>query len=388
MTSLKLAAILLAAAMMAAAAWRRREWRGGLLFVTCIFLAGAAQECEEALEPLFPGFREPETPVTVAFIALGCAFAWAYRGSTRIALAAIWRNRRLPLLVWGGLFISLFPNVAKAKFVWAALAPPDVGTHAVREAAESAAETLGCVLLLNWAVLFLKDKWAALTRRTPSPHEHLIAENELVEVGRGSRRVCYRIGETGFCAKFYIPPEECVPGRMKKSVRRDIAWRRFNKWRNSCSQEIYFRQRFGASMPEEIREAMPEVMERVFHPKWGWGVLETLYVNPDGRTIIPAEWEADLKRDPAFSREVYRRIKRMLGLLIGCSAHFYEASNFFAWLQPDGSFRLKIIDFEPESKTLIPLEYFWPWFRRRKLRKDARRYLAHLREKFALEGEP
>ena len=154
MTALKLTTVLIAAALMLAAALRRAEWRGGLLLVMCVFLAGAAQECEPVLKPLFPGLREPETPLTAAFLALGVALAAAHRGSTVLGLDAIWRNRRLPLLVWGVLLLSILPNVVKAKFVWAAFSSPEVGTHAVRETAEAAAETLGCILVLNWAILF------------------------------------------------------------------------------------------------------------------------------------------------------------------------------------------------------------------------------------------
>jgi len=52
----------------------------------------------------------------------------------------------------------------------------------------------------------------------------------------------------------------------------------------------------------------------------------------------------------------------------------------------DGSVDLKIVDFEPSSKTLIPVEAVWPWFRRRKLARKADRYLRHIREKYGVTG--
>ncbi len=381
MTWLKLATILLAAAMIAAAAWRRREWRGGLLLLACVFLAGASQECEGALAPMFPGLEEPETPLTAAFLVLGAALALANRGSTAAGLRAVWKNRRLPLLVWGLLFISILPNVAKAKFVWAALAPPETGTHDVREVAEAASELFGCVLLLNWAVLFLKDKWRVLVARVPSPHEHLLASGELVEVGRGSRRVCYRIGETGFCAKFYIPPEECVPGRMKASIRREIRRRRFSRLTNSSSQEVYVYERFRHDMPETIRSRMPPVCERVRHPKWGWGILETYYANPDGTAILPYRREIARQESAETKNAIYREARAMLLELIRVAAPFHEPGNFHALLDEDGSVSLKLIDFEPDAKTFIQLEALFPALQRAKLRRKSARFLGELRER-------
>ena len=384
MAAVKLATILVAAALMFAAAVRRREWRGGLLLVACVFLAGAAQECEAALSPVFPGLREPETPLTVAFLVLGVALAVWHRGSTAVGIRAIWKNRRLPLLVWGILLISILPNVAKAKFVWEAVSTLETGTHDVREVAEAASETLGCLLLLNWAVLFLKDKWRVLVARVPSAHEHLLFEHELVEVGRGSRRVCYRVGDTGFCAKFYIPPEQCGADRMKASIRREIRRRRFSRLTNSSSQEVYVYERFRHDMPEEIRSRMPPVCERVRHPKWGWGVLETYYTNPDGTAIIPYRREIARQGSESVKNAIYREARIMLRELIRVAAPFHEPGNFHVLLGADGSVSLKLIDFEPDSKTFIQLESVIPALQRAKLRRKATRFLEELREKYGV----
>lgn len=385
MAAVKLATLLFAAALMFAAAVRRREWRGGLMLVACVFLAGAAQECEPALAPLFPGLREPETPLTAAFLVLGGALALANRGSTVAGISSIWKNRRAPLLVWGVLLISILPNLAKAKFLWAAFASPEEGTHAVREAAEATVETMGCVLLLNWAVLFLKDKWRLFARRVSSLNA-LLAENELVEIGRGTRRVCYRVGDTGYCAKFYYPQEECTEAmKMQKSIQRDIRWRRFNKRRNVSCEEVYVYNAFRHKMPERIRSRLPETCERVYHPKWGWGVIETYCTNPDGSAIIP--YEDEIKRQPPEVREViYAKARELLDELIAAGALFYEPGNLHVQFGSDGSVGLRIVDFEPSSKTSIPLERIWPWFRRRKLARKAERYLRHIREAYGVTG--
>ncbi|MBQ6138016.1 MAG: phosphotransferase [Kiritimatiellae bacterium] len=387
MAWINLVVLLASAACLLAVAFRRPEWRGGFLLAAFVFAAGAAQECETAIEPFFPDLREPETPVIAAFLAVGFALAAANGHTTAAALRAVWRNRRLPLLVWGLLCISLVPNIAKAKFVWEALSSLDAGTHDVRETAAAASKTLGCLLLLNWIVLFLKDKWRILVRRVPSEHEHLLSEHRLVRVGwGGTRRNCYRIGDTGFCVKFYKPPEDCGAGGMKRSIRREIARRRFDKFRNSSSQEVHIYNKLRHAMPASVRERLPPVCERVFHPEYGWGVLETYYENPDGTAVIPYEFEI-ARQTPERREEIYAQASELLDVLVSCSATFYEPGNFHVLLGADGSVETKIVDFEPTSKSAIPLEAFWPWYRRRKLARKAERYLAHIREKYGVVGK-
>jgi hypothetical protein len=271
-----------------------------------------------------------------------------------------------------------------SRGLWQSVLPVVTDSHSIREVAEHAVEFLGYIVLLNWAILFLKDKWTRLEPRS-TEHEHLLHEYPLIEVGRGTRRVCYKIGDTGFCAKFYIRPEECSGDRMKRSIRWDIFWRRFNKFKNSCSQEVHVWAKFRHEMPREVKDAMPPVMERVFHPEWGWGVLETYYTNPDGNAIIPYEFEI-ARQTPENREKIYDLASRLLDVLISCSATFYEPGNFHVLIGVDGSITLKIIDFEPNSKAAIQVEAVWPWFRRRKLARKSERYLRHLREKYGVKG--
>ena len=382
---IKMATILVAAISMMLAAFRHREWRGGLLLLGCVFLSAAMNEPEELFRRFFP-IDEPELPAIIFFLVLGVVLAVLNRGTTLVALKAVYANRRFPLLAWGLCLVSVLPQLGTDKHVWAALLPPVYSTHETRELVEHGIEFLGYLFLLNWAILFLKDKWRVLMRRVPSPHEYLLKECSWEQIGfPGSRRICYKLGDSGFCVKFYKPPEECVSVKMKKSIRRDISRRRHDKYRNSCSQEVHIWNRLRHSMPSEIRELLPQVMERVYHPLMGWGVLETLYLNPDGSGIIPLEWTVQHRHDRELALWAYRKIRHYLKLLIDQSAPFYEASNFFAWIQRDGSILVRIIDFEPDSKTLVPLEKIWPWYRRRKVRRNAIRYLRHWRERFGIQ---
>ncbi|MGN0855333.1 MAG: hypothetical protein ACI4R9_07430 [Kiritimatiellia bacterium] len=384
--ALELLIILAAAGAMFVPAVRHPEWRGGLMALGFVFLAAAANEIEPLWEGLMRGWiEEPELiPIALALLAaIVCALCW--RGTFVSSAFAIYRNRRFPLLVWGLVFVSLMPNVAKDKEVWAFFAPGVEASHDVREFAEEATRFVGHLLLLNWAVLFLKDKF----RRTPlrqSPLAALLREHELIEIGRGTRRVAYRVGDTGYCVKFYYPQEQCnVSRKMQKSIQRELKWRRFNKARNSSSAEVHVYNRFRHVLPPEIRAKLPEVCVRVFHPRWGWGVLETYYTNPDGTAIIPYEREVARQTDPAVKAEIYRQARDLLLLLIEHRAFFHEPGNFHVLLGEDGSVELKLIDFEPESKTAIPLEMFVPALRARKLRRKAQRYLTHIRKRYQVD---
>lgn len=218
----------------------------------------------------------------------------------------------------------------------------------------------------------------------------LVATSKLEEIGRGTRRAAYKVGDSGYCAKFYRTPEDCrTSQKMKPSIKRDIKLRRFDYRRNSSSQEVAVAETMRKTMPREITDRLPAICQRVFHPSWGWGVIENFYTNPDGTAIIPYEYE--LRRqmhNPAVRKEIYIQARELLCALIRESATFYEPGNFHVLFNEDGNLEMKLIDFEPDAKTLIPLEKIWPLFRRCKLVRKARRYLASMREKYKIDVEP
>ena len=380
----KFIVIFAAAASMAVAAWRHKEWRGGLMLLSALFMAASMNELEAPLSHVFLGLKEPEMPCVIAFLVIGVGLAIMNRGTTYIGLKAVYDNRWFWLLVFGLCAVSFMPNIAKDRDVWEAFSENDVA-HPVREIAEHVVEAAGYVALLAWSVLFLNDKYKVFARRV-SPLNHLILENELVEVGRGTRRVAYRVGDTGYCVKFYYPQEQCIEAlKMQKSIQRDVKWRRFNKARNSSSREVYVYNRFRHSMPPDIRARMPEVCERVYHEVWGWGVIETYYTNPDGTAILPYENEI-ARQTPANRELIYDQAVDFLKAIIEAGGLFYEPGNFHVLIKPDGGIELKLIDFEPESKTAIPLEMYSKWFRRRKLIRKSRRYLKHIRDTFDIKS--
>lgn len=381
---IKMATILVAALCMLLAAVRHREWRGGLLLLSCVFLAAAMNEPEDFFRRFFP-LKEPELPAVVFFLVLGFVLAGLNRGTTLLAFKAVYANRRFPLLVWGLCLVSFLPQLGTDKHIWTALLPSVYSTAATRELVEHGIEFFGYLFLLNWAFLFLKDKWRILTRHVPSAHEHLLKEKAWELVGSGSRRNCYKLGDSGFCVKFYKAPKDCEEGKIKRSIRREIALRRLNKFQNSCSREVHLCNSLRHSLPAQVLQALPEVCERIYHPALGWGILETYCTNPDGSAIIPYEFEIKRQQVEANKTEIYRQAREMLQILVDISATFYEPGNLHPQFLPDGSITMRIVDFEVESKMLIPLEAVWPWYRRHKLRRKAERYLSYIRETYGIQ---
>ena len=204
----------------------------------------------------------------------------------------------------------------------------------------------------------------------------------------GTRRVCYKLGDSGYCVKFYKPEELYDVERMKPSIRREIARRRFDININSSALEVAVYEDFWLKQSESIRARLPSVVERVFDERLGYGILETYYTNPDGTAIIPYEFEIKRQKSPIARREIYAQAKALLEELADIAAPFYEPGNFHTLIRPDGTFETKLVDFEPISKMAIPLVKFFPFFRRQTIRRKARHYLKHIRDTYGVKEVP
>ena len=371
------------ALLLGALAVRRREFRGGLLAIAFVFLGIAVNELDPFWESVsIPDIDEPEIVPIAASLVLAALCAVMWRGSTTAAFVEIVRNRRFFLFVWGVLFVSVLPNVAKSRPLWEVLAPNLDATHGLRNLAQEMTEAFGHFLLLNWVVLFLKDEWDRFVHRL-SPHEHLLREHELVEIGRGARRVCYRIGDTGFCVKFLREPSADQSDRKNGwRFRRMLKIGRFDRRLNVNSLEAEAMNRYRREAGPLVAAALPETVEVVFDERRGYGVLMSCLRNADGSPIISAEYEMAKRRDPRFTADCCRRIAALVEELIASSAPFFEPSNVQVQFLSDGTFRLRLIDFEPVDKKLVPLGEWLPFARRINLRRKADLYLKQLRKKY------
>lgn len=365
--------------------WRRREWRGGLCAMGFVIFGVAVT----ALDPLLRnlpdfGLDEPELiPIGISLV-LGVACIIRWWGSTRAAFGEVMRNRWFLLLVWGLLSVSVLSNLAKDKHLWGFFAPSPVHRQDLRMLAQGMMVVFGHCLLLHWAILFLRDEWDRIVHRR-SPHEHLLKEHPLTKIGQGARRVCYRIGETGFCVKFMRDPSDTRSGRK-------IGWRfarmlkngRFDRRLNINCLEAEAMEKYRHAAGPAVAAALPEVVEVVFDERRGYGVLMSYLTNADGSSIDRATSEMARRTDRSFRVSCYYQISTLLGELIACSAPFFEPDNFDAQIQADGSVRVRMIDFEPVDKKFLPIAEWVPLVRRQNLLRKAILHLKGMREKYGI----
>lgn len=214
------------------------------------------------------------------------------------------------------------------------------------------------------------------------PHAHLLREHRLVKLGVGARRVCYRIGDTGYCVKFLRTLEDDPSRHLGWRLRRMLKHDRFDRRRNLNCLEANAMEEYRRLAGPAVAAALPETVEIVFDEKRGYGVLMSLLTNDDGTPVISADYEMAKRRDPVFVRSCLEQIKAILDELIACSAPFFEPDNFEAQVAGDGSVRIRMIDFEPCDKKFLPVAELLPTVRRMNLRRKAKEYLQRTAEKF------
>ncbi len=201
------------------------------------------------------------------------------------------------------------------------------------------------------------------------------------EVGRGSRRICLRIPGTDLCLKRYRDDDE-----VGSTVRREIARGRFDRRLNTCAQEYDYLQELKGILAPDVLAAFPETFELHDDPKMGWHLVESLVLNGDGS--VPERFSRTYRGAPAALRpRLYAAFRNLMHAFEAAAARFYDPQNVI--VQWPGkpfagdSFRLRIVDFEPASRTLLPVDSISPALRRRKLRRRVARYLRqHVFERY------
>lgn len=211
------------------------------------------------------------------------------------------------------------------------------------------------------------------------------ARYPLEKIGEGARRVCYRIGETGYCVKFMRDPATTQSSqRFGWRFRYALKHYRFNRCRNINCLEAEAMEKYRRIAGPEVAAALPDVVEIVCDEQMGYGILMTFLRNADGSRMISADYEMARRNDPTFAHSCIRQISSLIDRLVACSAPFFEPDNFDAQIQDDGTPRIRLIDFEPTDKKLIPVGEWFSAIRRRNLKRKAVRYLNGLREKYGI----
>ena len=213
--------------------------------------------------------------------------------------------------------------------------------------------------------------------------DRLLASGALERIGMGSRRACYRLPDGKHCLKCYRSDAEILegkyPGRtppkpLAPGAAREIRRYRFDERHNTCCQEYRYWLELKKRLPADLMAIFPATMEQVYLPSRGWALVEELVLNADGsmpKKFIEEWVDSDAQRRYALLQD-YDSLGRELSR---SAVRFYDPPNIAVQRLADGSFRLRVTDFEPASRLLVPIDRI-PAVARFKVR---RRFARHLR---------
>lgn len=203
--------------------------------------------------------------------------------------------------------------------------------------------------------------------------------DEQALLGEGRRRRCYRMSETGLCAKFYRAPSR-LPAGTSLGIRIRIVLGLLCRAANVNYHEWQYHQHLLRHLPKELASVFPEHTEPVHCREKGWGIIETLILNADGTQPRTVSEELKASNDAAECLRIYRETDLLLQRFVESGIRFFDPPNILVQRTGNGAFRLRIADFEPDCRALIPGLAHVGFYVRSKVRRRAARYLAVLRK--------
>ena len=210
--------------------------------------------------------------------------------------------------------------------------------------------------------------------------ESLFRSGMLERIGMGSRRACYRIPGRKFCAKCYRSDDEIKEGKynggrtLSSSVVREICKARFDEKRNTSCQEYRYWKKLREKLPPEIFAVFPQMVECVSVPSRGWCLIEERVENFDGSA--PEDFRsAYLAADENLRKRLLSAFSRLIEQFCAYAVRFYDPQNLLVQKLSDRDFALRIVDFEPSTRTFLPVDSMLPSFVRMKTLRRAKRWL-------------
>ena len=212
--------------------------------------------------------------------------------------------------------------------------------------------------------------------------ENLLKSGSAKRLGMGSRRACYAIPDTSLCVKCYRSEEEIAEGRhpgrlpvkpLVAAVVREIRRFRFDEKRNTCCQEYaYWKELRERLAPDDVA-FLPSVMEALLVPSRGWCVVEERISNADASPVrkFHEEW---LLAGGEMRARLIESLDAFAELIERHAIRIYDPQNILVQKLADGSLRLRVTDFEPASRTLMPLDRLSSAIARMKIRRRMARY--------------
>lgn len=218
------------------------------------------------------------------------------------------------------------------------------------------------------------------TSHVPRPTYELFTDDlsgyELI--GSGAVRSCYREPSGKTCVKFYTCQDKLHPKR-KNSTRWRLLLTRHIYLLNINMQEWRYYQRLKKRLPLEVMKAFPEQMDRLYSPQYGWGVRESLLLNEDGSYTRLVEAEMKRMGNQQQAQELYDRVRDFLDQMILHAVAVYDPRNILVqWTSPS-AYTLRMVDFEPRAKAVIPGLTYLKGFVRYRVMTRSTRYLARLK---------
>ena len=213
--------------------------------------------------------------------------------------------------------------------------------------------------------------------------EELFHSGKMKRLGMGARRACYDIPCSKLCVKCYRTESEIAEGQhpggpfrpLREAVVREIRRNRNSDTGNTSCQEWRYYKSLKLRLPAELMKAFPEMLERVFVPSRGWCLVESKVMNADG---TPSKNFPDAFAE-AHGREARERlvlaIEKFFKSVAKAGIRFYDPQNTIVQYAFDGSFRLRIVDFEPAARTLVPLDSIVPGLVGMKVRRRFARFM-------------
>ena len=207
--------------------------------------------------------------------------------------------------------------------------------------------------------------WFPFLLRSPKRFTDELSEYELI--GEGTMRCCFHKRGQPVCYKFYanwLSQDPTHPRTLKTRMRLLLTKHLF--WFNINMQEWRYYSRLKDRLPAELMAAFPEVMEPVYSPREGWGLCESFLTNYDGSQGKLVEEEMRRLAGTVRADELYRDVESCYAQAVAQAVALYDPRNLLVqWVSPN-SYRLRVVDFEPKAKAVIPgLTYFKPFVRRR-----------------------
>ena len=226
----------------------------------------------------------------------------------------------------------------------------------------------------------------AMAAHIPSAEElaALFGAGRLTRLGMGSRRACYALPGGVLCVKCYRSEDEIAEGRhpgktpakpLRKAVVREIRRHRFSEGGNTSCQEWRCLAKLRRRLPPELAAVFPETLERVLVPSRGWCLVEEVVRNADGSSARKFHEAYIAAHDPQVRDRLLAALKSLCAALARHAVSFYDPQNVLVQWAADGTFRLRIVDFEPASRAFVPLDRMLPFLVGLKVRRRFARYL-------------